>query len=518
MAFDIQKALTELTQRRDAIKKRAPLCANGEMSLEYGKCAQGDMTLFAGISCLAAYYAGDQATYRARCDDVANSQGSNGRWWRGPTRVDIEDRNSFSRDMLKGVLAYFIVEGIYNQDEATRREVREKAIRFVEFIDGEGKGRMCKEATDNRCNITQGSGAQLYSVLDQLGLIEELEKRNIKSLKKWSKHLEMRNPLIMNVLAKLSPLGFQTHLSALGAFLDHSVNQNGNNKLFSKHIDIVYKKDPSNPFYSFLYQGATQDNIQKALSICPANRIPWDQLSLDYYIGPHRASWSLQRDMRQRFFEINDGHDCIFILNLLIADLNGNIPWSRRNHKLSQCPSSKEYLGEHSGKPVCNMASGSSNSAKCHNLGNQVFTSATGEKYCLKSKKGWYKALKIKAACPTGMIEKAPYHNYPVCFDPHQNIGLYRCKKSISNVYNSQHNTCLIGQFGWFVEVPLNRNICPEGYEYIKLGSDNKPICKAPIHPKISQSRCEKKKRAFVYENDYCLIDKKGYFNIRKLK
>src|SRR2546422_761184 len=91
------KASSGWKSLRDAVRGRAPICANGALGLtQMPECKQGDMLEYAGMSCLAGE--------RARCDDVKRSQGADGRFWRNPTaaaagREEGDGKDSFSRDM-----------------------------------------------------------------------------------------------------------------------------------------------------------------------------------------------------------------------------------------------------------------------------------------------------------------------------------------------------------------------------------------------------------------------------------
>jgi hypothetical protein len=101
-----------LVERRDRVSTWVSQCKTpgrlGEISDSHDTCLQKNTLSWAGYSCFAATLAQDTVTSSKRCGEVKNSQGANGRWWRGPGRVNIEVKDSFSRDMSLGLASWLL--------------------------------------------------------------------------------------------------------------------------------------------------------------------------------------------------------------------------------------------------------------------------------------------------------------------------------------------------------------------------------------------------------------------------
>jgi hypothetical protein len=114
---------------------------------------------------------------------ISESIDANGRPWRNPSRVGLDDANSFSRDQLLGLLEGTLASG----DRARLQHV----VRWVQET-----GRLCPG--DDRCNIT-GSLIELWQlVLDKKVSAAE------RAVNGWTTEVEA-----MGV-----PAGYQTHLVA----------------------------------------------------------------------------------------------------------------------------------------------------------------------------------------------------------------------------------------------------------------------------------------------------------------
>ncbi|MDA8793779.1 hypothetical protein N9N67_11075 [Bacteriovoracaceae bacterium] len=190
---DPDSVIQTLTERRELIREtRAIVCKDssgfpGRYSHDKNKCKQGDIVLFAGIGCLAAYLAGDNLTAQERCRDVFNSQMTkpienmdslNGKWVRG--EVALDDPTHFSRDMGLGVMAASVAEFFYYENNPLLERRKDQLMQWIDYIsrDPQNGKFMCHDNTPlgigNRCNIYQGNGygAQLYRVLYTGNVIE----------------------------------------------------------------------------------------------------------------------------------------------------------------------------------------------------------------------------------------------------------------------------------------------------------------------------------------------------------
>jgi hypothetical protein len=104
------------------------------------KCNDGDSVLLNGLTCTAGDNRG--------CDSVKRSQGSNGRWWRSPKKLqerpaDGGSETTFSNDHALGALAYIV----HTNDHAAFRN-------WISWIDKNPRNvlipRYCQ---DNRCTF-----------------------------------------------------------------------------------------------------------------------------------------------------------------------------------------------------------------------------------------------------------------------------------------------------------------------------------------------------------------------------
>lgn len=319
-AVDLKSAI-EL--RREQIRAWAPVCQNGKYTGQYSekhnKCKQGDLAIFAGLGCLAATLAGDYQTINDRCGDIEQSQGTNGRWWRGPTRVDDEnnDLNAFSRDQSKGVLAYLIARGSeLNPDSNDREEVKRQALDWINWMDEEGEGKMCTRATSNLCTILS---AEPYAVYNALDLFPHTNSREFKKSKTFI-HLNNLKDVFWTLPMEtvLTPRGYKLHLKATTVLLRKAlakIKQTSLKELamIETTSKIIYQKDPKNLYFEFLHKNIlSKEYIEKVFAKCPAE----NPKKARYY------DWQWQRDTAVNAWRDTNGHDCIFLLNLILTRLN----------------------------------------------------------------------------------------------------------------------------------------------------------------------------------------------------
>lgn len=266
----------ELIARRKAIREWATRCQNQQFSSNENGCDQGDLALFAGISCLAGE--------TSLCNDVALSQGKNGRWWRGPSRVDNDEINSFSRDQSMGVLAYLI---------ATRNRSRAEA--WMNWLQS-NSGFLCTKSTDDRCLIMPGNWGLFARVWNALGL------EPTGPMTTWSAYSE----IILFIEAMTAPLDFPLHLVAVHLWLLKSMGYS--HPLLSLIADQIKRRDAANPFFRFLSEGPSEDLGRLALELCPEQPTG------------RRADWAWQRPSSSQPWRVSNGHDCVFLLNLLLKN------------------------------------------------------------------------------------------------------------------------------------------------------------------------------------------------------
>jgi hypothetical protein len=294
-----------LVALRDAVRAWAPICANGALGLtQPPECKQGDMLEYAGMACLA----GD----RARCEDVRRSQGPDGRFWRNPTAAaeqrEPDGKNSFSRDMLMGVFDYALV----TRDRAAME-------RFVSYIRSH-KNRMCPDATDNRCRLVPSTWGLVSLVLKNLGARRPA----------WMKLAEKTVDVDVLAAAATAPKGYMMELIAHHLLVRRALGQDTAAMRWA--AKKIARRQPLNPLFRFLSEGATEEAAALAREICPPQK---GRLAHDFFFQRE-----LRRDGSGQIVVIRDwkdpvpppardvasGHDCLIVLNLLL----GGGPASRR--------------------------------------------------------------------------------------------------------------------------------------------------------------------------------------------
>jgi hypothetical protein len=282
-----------LSQARDDWERWAPRC-DGFPSKQ--DCDDGDMTLFNGLLCASGDPRG--------CDAVHRAQGSDGRFWRSPSRVGHNrgQGNSFSRDMSLGVLLYL----------ATTRD-RGAAERWMRWIDRNrpcvakkpgwagggcwlrGLHRMCRDDTDNRCTLTPSVWALMYRVWRHIGLSPSTYMRNA--------HNDLVNAF-PQIQARTNEPGYQLHLDGVSALLNQIVGYGGNGNVRAVAAQLL-RRQPDNPFFHYLVHGPSDHGVRQTLRLCPST-------------GTHRkVQWAWERATADAAWRESMGWDCIFMVNML---------------------------------------------------------------------------------------------------------------------------------------------------------------------------------------------------------
>jgi hypothetical protein len=271
------------------------------------------------MACLGATLAEDTVTADKRCSDVEKAQGPNGRWWRGPIRVEDGRENSFSRDMARGVHAYIIAKGYLATDKSQKLKVKEQAQNWLKWINtDEADNNLCTEFTRNRCNITIGARNLFYNSFNSIGALDGLNFKMAKKIKRSKWYLKN----IFLPETKLSQTGFPRHLKSASALMYRVLNMKKNDKRIKKVTDraskFLYKKDRENALLDFMANGVTEGAVKKVLTRCPVKMSNPKSTKRDF-------QW--QRTTSDGTTAVSDGHDCVYLLNLMIAKINGKLHW-----------------------------------------------------------------------------------------------------------------------------------------------------------------------------------------------
>lgn len=289
----------KLRALRADIRQWAATCPDGSMTNSVGDCPFGDQTIFAGMSCLS----GEEE----RCEDVRRSQSVTGEWFRSPGYVDRERENgkaTFSRDQSRGVMAYLI-----------KTRDLDAGRRWMQFIE-ENDWKLCKKPPGGSwdpCFTGATWWATAEVVWDSLGLSKE-KPRKMKKIK----HLisKLYKPLETRIQKNDYPL----HLSALSVWLRREAAKAAgvpvrDPQFLDKIARIAFRRSPENAFFRYLVHGADERGADLVLKYCPATAPAsvhrdwiWQRSAKDNLDGTKLNTW-----------ENPGGHDCIFMINLLIG-------------------------------------------------------------------------------------------------------------------------------------------------------------------------------------------------------
>ncbi|WP_413288155.1 hypothetical protein [Bdellovibrio sp. HCB337] len=331
-AFAQNSIQGQLIERREHIRNWVTLCKEapfeGTFSSQHSHCDHGDLMIFSGLSCLAATLAGDAVTAEARCRDVELSQGSNGRWWRGPKFVDQPfEGSSFSRDQFRGIVAYAIAYGLRSRDPVEKNTVKKSFLAWLKYVEQEDNNNMCDDGKGyfSSCHMRPGTLNMIYLILKSLEIDNEAKRMLGEDSKLWKKIYNERDEhknFFNDIEVLFTEKGYPLHLKATTVLFHrllgyYQYSERAKTRI-RRTVKTLEKKDPDNALFTFLDVGARPDVIQKVLSRCPANPPPYDNGSGD---------WQWQRDAEDQAWRRSNGWDCIYMINLLIAHQNKKLTW-----------------------------------------------------------------------------------------------------------------------------------------------------------------------------------------------
>jgi hypothetical protein len=505
-------SVQNLIDRRDSIKLWAKRCSQDgidDMLTLYHdenqpvgeptECRMGDATLFNGIGCLAARLSGDTDTAQKRCRDVeiAQSEGAlsqnGGRFWRGYSEIGNEvNKISFSRDMAEGVLAYFVAEGIVNTDINKKNEAKERAKRWIEWIDGPGKGALCVQPgkkIPQACKVVPSFAGLMYRVFKAIGAIDDSNKK-LKFVKRMKRNNFLHSKggtsdlFLQNIAYRVSPKDivgdYEFHLKSVALLIERLIADKEKNH-FTTMAKNLYQFDSKNPVYQLFYEGAKQHNLETMMNLyCPATKYKKTDFEpeISFY---SRTSYFTQSITSSRKYYIAMGHDCIYALNLYIAHMSFN------NLKISvdnktKCGLGKKKLGIYEGTLICKKRVTSKLSqSKCSRY-NGITWPHQGKNYCLIFRSGRYLAKPLKSkVCPGNSRHEGFKLGDPICrSNKLSGMALSRCHSFDEYRVDNRDNPkfCLVPTGGMWIKKPITR-MCPLGHQFIELHPEWKwPLCK----------------------------------------
>lgn len=221
-----------------------------------GQLDDGDALLFNAILCST----GDETA----CSVVAASQGPDGRFWRSPDLVGQEKENSFSRDMGIGVVLWAAVKGDAAKPalEAWRAYVKKN-------------GKMCPQASDNRCLVTPSFAAYFNYVAEKVGFSKlpfgivrgEDVAVSVPALAGPETPFLFR---MWQTLEPTTPRGFALHLLAVQM---HTVQHLGVwDDTLQAVANRLVKREPKNAYYLWLARGVDETVANLWLELVPRQK------------------------------------------------------------------------------------------------------------------------------------------------------------------------------------------------------------------------------------------------------
>jgi hypothetical protein len=492
-----------LTERRNQVSQWVSECQagprKGEVSDFHNECLQKDTLSWAGYTCFSSTLTFDQKNSNKRCLDVRNSQGQNGRWWRGPGKVDIEEVDSFSRDMSLGLASWLLTNPT---------DGKAAFIKWLHWIEFSGNGRMCLKSSDSRCDI-KGNQKNVFKALIREYKIHESSAKDYQIVKKFNEGYSLN---LFSTETNFTPIGYQLHLKAQELLILKKLNYI-DDEFYLEIAEKILNKDPVNPFYEYLFKGISPRLVDRVLFMCPSSRNLLKSVRHRY-----GGDWIWQRDMKERSWEIANGHDCVFLLNLMISELQGSLTLPRIRPKLD-CKIGQTKLGTLEGYPVCaQLMSHKISLVESKNITQTQWNQGT-KQWGLQFDSGRWKALTIDKTCPNNQISSPDKNGYRVCENnPHEKIRLFQCVDSYQSVISEKPSSnsaplwCFLNRGQWFEKKMIDK-ICPIGYKFKnKFVWEIWPLCQGLSLKSDCSGEWD------VKSGSECWVRKDGWFELRDLK
>lgn len=265
------RANDDYAVHREQILKWSEIC---DGSPTKRGCDDGDATLFNGLLCASGEELG--------CRSVKLAQGRDGRMWRSPRRVNRDTENSFSRDMGLGVLLYVIAK----HDTKAMKSWRQYVARA---------GKLCPDATDNRCDTTP--------------LFRHLFNDVAKAVGAWrypgeDDHDEgAGDDVTLFLSAKYGELGYAAHLVAVEIYLKRALGQT--TSTLEAATKALLDRQPQNLFFRWLANSDTTE-LRTLLN----QRLPKGAADVG-------NQWQFEREDGEQAWQQSMGWDYVFLFNLL---------------------------------------------------------------------------------------------------------------------------------------------------------------------------------------------------------
>jgi len=286
-------------------QSNAPLCKAPDGfefpgKIANGTCDDGDINLFAGLLCLSGEKLGCETVKRAF--DPAT-----GKWSRSPRRAqtnNLGSPDSFSPDMALGTQLY-----------VAATNDRERFRLWLAWLDdhrpcwiGSGDScvkaplvRFCTDDSERGCTARPGDLADLDATSTKLGTLPPS-----KDVQNLFHQAGLNRMDLIWASAQLNNPGYSQHLTAVEVLLLRRLGYSDDR--LKAAAETLAKKQPRNPFFLYLAEGATQRVADLTISVCPKKEtgLPKEQ-----------NEWSWERSDDQKAWMNSMLWDCIFMANMI---------------------------------------------------------------------------------------------------------------------------------------------------------------------------------------------------------
>lgn len=265
-----------LIQKREAVRSWVkPVQTEHGPTFAFNGKDVGDSLLWSGLLCLSG-----ESQF---CAAIPYFQDVHGRFWRHPSRINVEKGDSFSRDMALGAIAYIL-------------KTRDIAVMdsWMTYVADNG-GKLCPDDTDRRCTVTPKMYGMFYLLANHIG-------SNVITMK-------MRLGVVADdttalIEAHSAPVGYPLHLIATQILLKRMMGSG--NAILDQVSNVLVDREPHNPYFRFLRDGATARMLADLESIWPSQ-------------PPKRLNqWTFQRAWSDMSWTESVGYDMIFLVNLIL--------------------------------------------------------------------------------------------------------------------------------------------------------------------------------------------------------
>lgn len=282
----------------------APTCAAPDgfvfpSKQKEGGCDDGDINLFAGLLCASGESIGCETVKRGQ-DNVS------GKWFRSPRRAqtnNLGETNSFSPDMALGSQLYIAKDSAKQSLELWLRWLDDSRPCWI----GSGslcfKGfflRFCTDDTEMGCTVRPGDAGILKATVQRLNATTPPAVRSFL----YRTGSDVLDWVLLNSI--VNEPGYSQHLVAVDIYLLRQLGYT--DAKLETAAAILSQKQPKNPFFLYLAEGATQKVVDLTLSLCP---------SPSTGLPAMRNQWAWERADNEEAWKQSMLWDCAFMGRLI---------------------------------------------------------------------------------------------------------------------------------------------------------------------------------------------------------